>query len=109
MTSWDRERISRCSTDDPGCQYGLRREWAIALRPVRSAGDSLHVRQANLGLTKHPDDLFHRKTISLHPDLPIEPTSYSIPTLNLDQFLGVRPPLALRNLGLTHRRRNSQL
>src|SRR5271157_6343958 len=44
----------------------------------------------NLSLPKHPDDLFHCKTIPFHSDLPIWPRHYSILTQNLDQFLGVR-------------------
>ena len=38
MASWDRERISPYSMEDPRCEYGLRSGQAIVQRAMRSEG-----------------------------------------------------------------------
>jgi len=53
--------------------------------------DALALRQMNLCLPKHPDDLLDCKTIPLHPALLSASDSATSLTQNLDEFLGVRP------------------
>ncbi len=40
--------------------------------------DSLTLKQVNLRLPKHPDDLLYRETVPLHPDLHVWLKSYPI-------------------------------
>ncbi len=63
------------------------------LRNLQLSAHELHIltlRQMNLCLPKYPDDLLHRKTLPLHPDLLSGTDSGTKLTQNPDQFLGVR-------------------